>query len=85
MQKIDDKASAVPLFLFIITIIVAGALFALFFIEIGFPILDLLQIADSPYKTFILAALRAIPLIVLIVGCISLILAGLKNEQGWYN
>ena len=83
MRSFNDNASAIPLFLFIVTIVVAGALFSLFFIEVGFPLLDLIPIPESPSKIFILAAMRGIPLIVVIVGCVSLILAGLKNEQGW--
>ncbi len=84
MRTFDDNASAVPLLLFIVTIVVAGALFALFFVEIGFPLLDMIPIPDSDYKTVIMMGLRGIPLIILIVGCVSLIIAGLKNEQGWF-
>jgi hypothetical protein len=81
----DNNGSAIPLILFILTIVVIGALFSLFFIEIGFPLLDtLIPVPASPSKTIIMMMLRGIPLIVLLVGCVSLILAGLKNTSGWY-
>lgn len=84
--KNNNNGSAIPLILFILTIVVIGALYSLFFIEIGFPLIDtLIPIASSPYKTFIMSAMYGIPLIVIIVGCISLIIAGLKNTSGWYS
>jgi len=82
MKKIDDNASIIPVMFFIITIIVVGALFSMFFIEIGFPLVDnQIPIADSPYKTFITYVIRAIPLFVVVVGSISLFIVGLK--RGW--
>lgn len=82
MRKIsdDNKASAVPLIYFILTIVVVGALFTLFFIEVFFPLLDVIPIDDSPYKTAILFVLRGICIIVLIVGSIALLLSGLKER-----
>jgi hypothetical protein len=86
MRSLKDNniGSAIPVILFVVTIVVIGALFSLFFIEIGFPLLDtLIPVPDSPSKTFIMMMLRGIPLIVLLVGCVSLIIAGLKNTSGW--
>jgi hypothetical protein len=80
----DNHASAVPLILFVLTIVVAGALYSLFFIEIGFPILNLLIVPASDTKTVIMMALYGLPLIVLIVGVVSLFLSAIKNEAIFY-
>jgi len=77
----DNKASAVPVILFVVTIIVCGALYTLFFLEIGFPLFgDYIPASDS--KTLIMMMLYAIPLIVLLVGVISLLNAGIKRTIG---
>jgi hypothetical protein len=82
--KKNIYGSAIPLILFILTIVVVGALFSLFFIEIGFPLIDnVIPVPDSPYKVFMMMMMRGIPLIVLLVGVVSLILSGLKNERWW--
>ena len=68
----NTDASAVPLLLFILTIIVVGALYTLFFLEVGLPFLKpLIPASDS--KTFILMIVYALPMIITIVGVLSLI------------
>ena len=85
MRKLieNNKASAVPVMLFVMTIVVCGALYTLFFIEVGFPFLGGF-IPASESKTFIMMMLYAIPLYVLIVGVICLLKAGLKRNVGVY-
>ena len=77
----DNNASSVPVILFAVTILVCGALYTLFFLEIGFPLFDS-YIPASDSKTFIMMLLYAIPLIVTIVGVLSLLKAGLKRTVG---
>jgi len=77
----SKEASAVPVILFMVTIIVCGALYTLFFLEIGFPLFKG-YIPASDSKTFIMMMLYAIPLIVLLVGVISLLKAGIKRTIG---
>jgi len=75
----DNKASFIPIVYFMLTIIVCGALFTLFFIEIGFPtFLDFIPNSDS--KTFILMGIRGLLLIILFTGIICLIREGIKME-----
>lgn len=75
----NNEASAIPLILFIITIICCGALYTLFFLEIGFPTLDSF-IPASDSKTFIYMLFYAIPLFLLIVGLIALMTSALKSR-----
>lgn len=77
----NKNASAVPVILFIVTIIVCGALYTLFFYEIGIPTLGGF-IPASESKTFIMMLIYAIPLFILIVGVISLMKAGIKRSIG---
>ncbi len=79
----DTDASAVPLLLFLLTIIVCGALYTLFFLEIAIPLLSYL-IPSSDSKTFIMMIIWAMPMIITIVGMISLIKAGQKQTIGGY-
>jgi hypothetical protein len=77
----NSKASAVPVILFVLTIIVCGALYTLFFYEVGFPLLrGYIPASDS--KTFIMMLLYAIPIFVLVIGVISLLKAGVKRDIG---
>jgi len=77
--KNNLEASAVPLVLFLVTIFVCGALYTLFFIEIGFPLLDgFIPASDS--KTFIYMLIYAIPLFVVVIGVIALLISGLKER-----
>jgi len=81
MRKLKDnnQGSVVPLILFMLTIISCGALYTLFFVEIGLPIFDsYIPISDA--KTFIMMGIYSIPLFILIIGGISLILSGLKKN-----
>ena len=83
MKKLlkNNDASAVPVILFIVTIIVCGALYTLFFLEVGFPSLSgFIPASDS--KTFIMMLIYAIPLFVILVGVISLLQAGIKRSIG---
>jgi len=77
----DNKASAVPVMLFVVTILVCGALYSLFFIEIGIPQLGG-YIPASESKTFIMMLIYAIPLFVLLIGVICLLKAGIKRNIG---
>lgn len=77
--KNDNHGSVVPLILFIITIFGAGALYTLFFTEVGMPALDfLIPVSDS--KTFIYMVIYGLPLIILVVGVFSLLKEGLKRS-----
>ena len=77
----DDKASAVPVLLFGMTIIVCGALYSLFFIEIAIPSLSgFIPASDS--KTFIMMFIYAIPLTVLLIGVLALLKSGIKRQLG---
>ena len=81
MRKIlkNKYGSAVPLILFILTILVCGALYTLFMVEVAYPSL-LWMIPDSDSKTFIMMGMYAIPLFVLFIGVFSLIKAGVKEN-----
>lgn len=74
----DEQGSAVPVILYILTIFGVGALYTLFFIEIGVPSF-LSYVPASSSRTFIMMCIYAIPLFVLVVGSISLIKSGLKR------
>ena len=75
----SNYGSVIPLMLFILTIITAGALYSLLFITVGFETFSS-YIPDGQYKTIILLMFRAIPGIVLIVGVIALLISGLKRR-----
>ena len=81
----NTQASAVPLILFILSILVCGALYTLFFLEVALPNLKYL-IPDSDSKTFILMGIYAIPIIITLVGVICLIKEGQKDNmaRGYY-
>ena len=79
MRKLNDDTGAVPLLLFIVTIVSCGALYTLFFVEVGFPALRGM-IPESEAKTFILMCMYAVPLFILIVGVIALMKEGLKRK-----
>lgn len=74
----DTDANAVPLILFILTIVLCGGLYSIFFIEVIYPnLLSLVPASDT--KTLISMFFYAIPLFVLVVGVISLLKAGMKQ------
>jgi len=75
----NSYASAVPIILFLITIIGVGALYTLFFIEIGIPTFSS-WIPASDSKTFIMMCIYALPLFIIVVGVVCLIKAGLKRS-----
>ena len=77
----DNNASAIPVLLFIATIIALGAMYTLFFIEIGIPYLGGF-IPASDTKVFIMMFIYAIPITILIVGVVSLMIAGIKRNTG---
>ena len=80
MRKIihNNIASAVPLIMFFLAIFVCGAIYTLFFVEIGYPTFDS-YVPASDTKTFIMMCLYAIPLFVIVIGVICLIKSGLKR------
>ena len=80
MRKIihNNIASAVPLIMFFLAIFVCGAIYTLFFVEIGYPTFDS-YVPASDSKTFIMMCLYAIPLFVIVIGTICLIKSGLKR------
>lgn len=80
MRKIinNNTASAVPVIIFFIAIFACGALYTLFFVEFAYPELSG-YVPESDSKTFIMMLMYAIPLIVILIGVISLLLAGLKK------
>lgn len=79
-MKMDDNASgAIPLILYILTIITAGALYTMLFIVIFYKtFVDL--IPDSPFKTIIVwGVIYFAPLIVIVVGIIALIMEAQRD------
>lgn len=75
----DDNASAVPIVLFLVTIFGCGALYTLLFIQFGIGFFgSMVPASDS--KTFILMMIYAMPLLVLMIGMVSLIREGLKRS-----
>jgi len=85
MRKLSSNScgSVVPLALYVLTIFGCGALYTLFFIEVGFPLLDSYTVA-SDAKTYIMMVIYATPLIVLIITMLALLLSGLKREGFYY-
>ena len=81
LRKLIDNTDAdvAPLLLFVLTILVAGALYSLFFLEIGYPAFNHL-IPDSDAKTFVLMCMYSLPLFVIIVGLFSLFKSALKES-----
>jgi len=75
----DNRASAVPLILFVVTIVGVGALYTLFFLQFGIPQFDS-WIPSSNSKTFLMTGIYAMPLIILMVGVVCLLKAGLKRS-----
>jgi len=84
MRKLlhNQQGSVIPILLFILALIGFGALYTLFFIEIALPEFSS-YVPASDSKTFILMFIYGMPLIVIVVGVISLLKAGLK-QQGVY-
>jgi len=79
----NSYGSAVPLILFILVILVCGALYTLFMVEVAYPSL-LHMVPESDSKTFIMMGMYAIPLFIIIIGIFALIKAGIKEnwQQG---
>ena len=76
----NNQGSAIPVILFLVTLIGCGALYTLLFLEVAQPNFEHL-IPDSDSKTFIMMLIYAVPLMILIVGVISLLQAGLKRQN----
>ena len=74
----DNNASAVPIILFLVTILGCGLFYTLLFLEIFFPSIAYL-VEGSDSRVFIMMCFYAIPLFVIIIGVISLLKAGLKR------
>jgi len=83
MRKLmeNNTGSIVPIIYFILAIISVGALYTFFFIEFGLPQFES-WIPASDSKTFIIMGIYGMPFIILVVGGISLLKAGLKREWG---
>ena len=81
MRKIqkNNDGSAVPLILFILTILSCGALYTLFMVEVAYPSL-LYMIPDSDSKTFIMMGMYAIPLFIILIGVFALVKEGIKES-----
>lgn len=78
----NNKASVVPVILFLVTIFACGALYSLLFIEIGLPLFEG-YIPAGDAKTFIMMCMYAVPLFIILIGVLSLFLAGLKRYGGY--
>ena len=78
----DEYGSAIPIILFLGGIFAAGGLYSLLFIVVALPTLSAL-IPDSVFKTVILGIIYFAPLIILIVGVLALLLAGMKRHPSW--
>jgi len=81
MKKLlsNNQGSAIPLILFVLTIIGAGALYTLLIIEIGQPTFDE-YIPAGAVKIFVMMIIYGLPVIILSIGVIALIKSGLKQE-----
>ena len=79
LRKLDDDGSVVPVVLFILSIFGCGALYTLFFLEVGLPTFSG-WIPDSDAKTFILMLVYAIPLAIVVIGVLALLISGLKSR-----
>ena len=75
----NNIGSAVPVILYVLGIIGAGALYTLLIIEVGQPTFDS-YIPSGDVKTFVMMMIYGIPLFILVVGVIALIRSGLKRE-----
>lgn len=76
--KNNNIGSVVPLVLFFITFFGAGALYTLFFIEIGFPAL-MWMLPNDDARIYIMMVIYAVPAIIVVVGIFALYLNGLKR------
>lgn len=81
MRKLitNTYGSAVPLILYVLTILSCGALYTLFFVEVAYPSL-LYMVPDSDSKTFIMMGMYAIPLFIIIIGVFAVIKEGIKES-----
>lgn len=73
----NEEADAIPLILYVMGVIVGGALYTLFFIYIAPSFYGL--IPASVYRVLFLGILYFIPLLILFIGILSMIKAGLKR------
>ena len=77
--KHNNTGSAIPLILFILTIIGAGALYTLLITQVGQPVFDQ-YIPAGDVKTFVMMLIYGMPVVILVVGVIALIKSGIKQE-----
>lgn len=75
----DSYASAIPLILFVLTIVGAGALYTLLIVEVGQPTFDQ-YIPNDEVKTFVMMIIYGIPVFILVIGVIALVKSGIKQE-----
>lgn len=83
MRKLikDYSGSVVPPILFILCIFGGGALYTLFFIEIGIPVMNAwFPVESSDSKTYIFMIIYSIPIIITLVLLGALFLSGLKKQ-----
>jgi len=80
--KNNTDGSAIPLILFVAGVFGTGAVYTLLFIVVALPSFSVL-IPDSVFKTIIIGIVYFAPLIVLVIGVLALILAGMKRTPSW--
>jgi len=85
MRKIinNQYGSAIPLLLYVISIIGLGALYTLLFIEVAYPSL-LYMVPESDSKIFIMMGMYSLPLLLIVIGVLALIKSGLKKNYEVY-
>jgi len=79
--KNNTEASAIPLILFVLGLFATGAVYTFCFIYIAPCFYDL--VPNGMFKTLILGIIYFVPLVVLLVGVLSLLLSGIKKDGSW--
>ncbi len=82
MRKIinNNEASAIPVILFVLGLLVAGLMYTVFFIMFA-PTLYVL-IPDSVFKTIIIwGFIYFLPVVIIFVGAITLMISAQKKEN----
>lgn len=82
MNRNNYGSGAVPPILFIFGLVVAGGLYSICFLTILPALYGL--VPDTIFKTFIIYGIFYFaPMIILIIGIIALIQAGMKQDISW--
>jgi len=79
----DENAGAVNLILFFVTIFSCGGLFMFLIIEVGLPTFGV-YIPDDDVGVFIRMCIYSIPILIAVVGTISLLISGIRERGGYY-